>query len=67
MSLLKDNDPLSNNGASMENLEKQILEAAADSPVRENNIGDSSKFQFDSRDDSFAALDSAQDESHEGT
>ena len=77
MSLLKDNDPLLNiNGASsLENLEKQILEAAADSPARgrdhrdhnRNNIVDSSKFQFDSRDDSFAALDSALEESAEGT
>jgi len=54
MSLLKDNDNLMKDAASMENLEKQILEAAADSPPRDNrqdkngdkimNIGDSSKF-----------------------
>lgn len=52
MSLLKDNDddPLTNNGASMDNLEKQILEAAADSPVRNDKNGgvggviESSKF-----------------------
>ena len=76
MSLLKDNTISNNqhhvNAASMKNLEKQILEAAADSPSRDGNNAskmqmDSSKFQFDSRDDSFAAVDSIVDENEAGS
>lgn len=47
------------------------MEAAADSPSRYGEASkmhiDSSKFQFDSRDDSFAAVDSALDDQEGGS
>lgn len=47
------------------------MEAAADSPSRDGGVSkiniDSSKFQFDSRDDSFAAVDSALDDQEGGS